>query len=170
MVIPIMRLRGILSKSNVITVTKRASVESSPPEIPTTAVLACACTIRLARPAVCIWKISSQRSRKAAPSGVNGCGSMVLDSMLAVSFRYSGNMNSSSNPRSVSLAKQPSEKEVDTRRSWYKYSTSISEMINCSSNENRLDSARITPFSAIKALPEKTKSVVDSPKPLDAYT
>ena len=138
--------------------------------MPTTAVLACVCTIRFASPDVCIWNISSQRSRKASPSGVKGCGSTVLDNLLAASFRYSGRMNSSSNPRSVSFDKLPSEKAVETRRSWYRYSTSISDMISCSSNEKRLDSAKMTPFSAIKALPEKTRSVVDSPKPLEAYT
>ena len=46
----------------VSTQTSSASVESRPPEIPTTAVLAWACSILFARPAVWILKISSQRS------------------------------------------------------------------------------------------------------------
>ncbi len=39
----------------------------------------------------------------------------------------------------------------------------MSEIIISLSNENLLDSANNSPFSAIKQAPENTRSVVDSP-------
>ena len=66
-VTPIIPLRSQPSLSKVFTQTNNASVESKPPDIPTTALLALVCTNRCANPDTCIENISSQRSFKAGP-------------------------------------------------------------------------------------------------------
>ena len=68
-----MPLRSSSSISNACTSTISASVESSPPDRPTTAVFACVWRRRVARPVACSVRISSQRSsRSALFAGTNG--------------------------------------------------------------------------------------------------
>ena len=70
-------LLGIPNRSKAFTVTNSASVESSPPEIPTTALFAWVCARRFFSPCACISKISSQRfSRSVLLPGTNGIGSI----------------------------------------------------------------------------------------------
>ena len=66
-VTPIIPLRFQPSLSNVFTQTSNASVESRPPDMPTTALLALVCSKRCANPDTCMENISSQRSSNAAP-------------------------------------------------------------------------------------------------------
>ena len=70
---------GRFSKSIARAVTQRAKVESSPPEIPTTAVLARECSRRFFKPRDWMDNIVSQRFFRALCSdGINGLGSMIL--------------------------------------------------------------------------------------------
>lgn len=66
-VTPIMPLRSQPSLSKVFTQTNNANVESKPPDMPTTALLALVCTKRCANPDTCIENTSSQRSSKTGP-------------------------------------------------------------------------------------------------------
>ena len=66
---------GSPSSTHVFAQTRSASVESSPPETPTTSRFAPVCSMRLASPAVWMLKISWQRSdRTAASEGTKGRG------------------------------------------------------------------------------------------------
>ena len=65
-------------RSKVRTQTRRARVESRPPERPRTTRFTPTCSRRRARPAVWIEKTSRQRSSSVAGSaGTNGCGSIA---------------------------------------------------------------------------------------------
>ena len=63
---------------------------------------------------------------------------------------------------SLAMSRQ-SMKLVLTRRSLFSASMSMSMTCNCGSLENRSPSHRMLPFSAMIALPPKTRSVDDSP-------
>ena len=70
------------------TATSRARQLSKPPEIPMTAVLAWACSSRLARPSACIFKISSHRAaRRCGSPGTKGAGSMRRVSTVSSGVR-----------------------------------------------------------------------------------
>ena len=56
------------------------------------------------------------------------------------------------------------------RRSADSFATSMQATARLPVRENRSLSAKIDPFSATVQAPEKTKSVVDSPTPAEAYT
>ncbi len=73
-----MPARGRPRRSKVRTQTRRASVESRPPERPRTTRFTPTCSIRRARPAVWIENTSRHRSSRVAGSaGTKGCGSIA---------------------------------------------------------------------------------------------
>ena len=160
---PMIPVRSSCSLSNVRTATSSASVESSPPEMPTTAFSQRVCTSRLASPCDCIWKISSQRWLRCASScGTNGIGSISRSSAAARS------------PSGISIsitvfsaAPSFTRNEVFLRRSNSSRSMSRSATTNCSSSTKRFASRRIFPFSAMMPFPANTRSVDDSPKPAE---
>jgi len=144
-VTPIIFLRDKPNLSKVLTQTSKASVESNPPEIPITAVLAPVCTRRCASPATCIEKTSSQRSFNAAPCGTNGC-------LLNVRVRFSSLLFTNSVAirigfLSAGIFPLLAANVVLIRRSARRYSTSISLIINCSSKLKRSLCANWLPFS-----------------------
>ncbi len=66
------------------TATSRARQESSPPEMPITALLAWTCSSRRARPAACMVRICSHRPARSGPSGGrNGAGETGLVSTVS---------------------------------------------------------------------------------------
>ena len=144
MVIPKISFRDNPSLSKVLTQTNNASVESSPPEIPTTAVFAPVCTRRCARPAIWIENTSSQRSFSSFPCGTKGCGlnlrvktsSLLLTNSVAIEIFFLS-------PRFPWLA----AKVVLILRSARIRSTSISLIINCSCMLKRSLRAKSVPFS-----------------------
>ena len=166
-VTPIISLRDHPNLSKVLTHTSNANVESNPPEMPTTALLAAVCTRRWAKPETCIENISSQRSFNSTPCGTKGWGSKQRVRFSSLLFTYSVKTRTAS--PGAQCARQ-AEKVVLTRRSVRKCSTSISLIITCPSKEKRLLRAIRLPFSKISPFPANTTSVVDSPNPHEQKT
>ena len=161
MVTATMSLAGRFSIPMARAVTSRARVESSPPERPTTAVLAPVCSSRFFRPREAIRRISSHRSaRPAASSGTKGDGETYRVSRVS-------STGSVKPHRQISGGSLPKVKVLVRRRSWISRSTSIS--LTVSPVANRRSASRV-PFSAIILWPVNTTSVVDSPSPASAYT
>ena len=97
---------------NARAVTMRASVESRPPERPTTAAGQPMCASRFRRPAVCRESISSQRSSRSRGSeGTNGRGSYVRSRS-----RYRGLSGNETGTGGSSGGVGDSEKNVVWRR------------------------------------------------------
>ena len=79
MVMATIPLRSRWSRSKAFTATSRASVESSPPEIPIVTLRHPVADSLCISPQAWIWSISSQRSRRRLSSaGTKGCGSICL--------------------------------------------------------------------------------------------
>lgn len=73
MVTATMSFLSLPARSNARAVTRRASEESRPPEMPMTAVFAFVCVRRFASACACKDKMSSARSpNRALSSGTNG--------------------------------------------------------------------------------------------------
>ena len=74
-VTPMIPLRSNPSTSNVRTATRRASVESNPPDMPITRFLVFVTCNLCARPLICIFIISSHRESMVSPlPGTKGSG------------------------------------------------------------------------------------------------
>ena len=85
MVTAMMPSRGLPKRSKARTVTRSASAESSPPEMPMTAVLLCVCFRRRARALLCMERMSPQRRSSSFPSGTKGVGSTLRVSFPSAS-------------------------------------------------------------------------------------
>ena len=117
MVTAMIPLRSLPDKSNARTVTRSARVESSPPEIPTTA-LAFVCSKRFFNPIAWIIRISSHRlSLVFLSPGTNGAGSTKRVSFVSSIF----------NENAMSVCVSSVSNVVILRRSSVSFSTSISE-------------------------------------------
>ena len=77
----------IPSISNVFTITRRAKVESRPPEIPMTAFFKLVCSRRFAKAEHCILNISLHLSSLARGfEGTKGCLSTYLSKLVILVF------------------------------------------------------------------------------------
>ncbi len=141
-------------------VTSNASAESSPPEIPITAVFALVCFNLFSSPLDCIFKISSVLSDSLkSSSGTKG----VLENLRSnapFAFTVLNILSAYLWSPYLSCLKNPPD---ILRRSAIIFSTSISLYKRPFSKS--LLSARTTPFSAIMLCPANTISVVLSPSP-----
>ena len=143
-VIPRIPFRDNPSLSKVFTQTSSASVESRPPEIPTTAVLAPVWTNLCASPATWIENTSSQCSFSSIPCGTKGwalnfrvkVSSLLLTNSVAIETAFLS-------PKFAWLA----AKVVFILRSARMRSTSISLIISCSFILKRSLRASSEPFS-----------------------
>ncbi len=165
-VMPVIPLRSSPRMSKAFTATSSASVESSPPDMPTVRCLHPVASRRCTSPAACMEDISSQRDARPSESeGTNGVGSMVrmrqsLTSGITVCAH-----------RIVLYGCVPSsfsENVCIYLRSSISRSKSVSAMERSCLRENLFSEASMRPSSAIMALPENTRSVDDSPAPADA--
>ena len=140
------------------TATSRARQLSRPPEMPSTAVLACACSSRFARPSAWISRISSQRSARAAASlGTNGVGETGRVSAVSCSGMENG---------TVVWPAAFGQNVVLRRRSHCmrpRSSTASARPV-----PKGFASASSAPFSQMRSCAAKTISVVDSPCPASA--
>ena len=159
MVTAMMSVAGRSSICMASAVISTASVESRPPESPTTAVRAPVCSSRFLRPRAAMHKISLHRaSRLSASSGTKGVGETGRVSRVLVTGRSKLIRHTSGPP--------PGKVKVFIRRrSAASLATSISLMVSPVANRR---SARMVPFSAIRLWPANTRSVVDSPSPASA--
>ena len=149
-------LQSFPAMSNAFAVTSSASVESKPPEIPTTAVLEWVCTRRFFSPIAWIIRISSQRfSLSAIFCGTKGVCAKLLVSAVSSTLMWNSTLG---RWRSSVVWKV-----VFFLRSLKRRKMSIS--LTIISLANRFASFRIVPFSAIILCPPNTTSVVDSPSP-----
>ena len=136
--------------------TRSASVESSPPDTPTTIHDACVASILLCRPATCIAKIDRHRSSLFF-DGTNG----VMETFAHTSF-FSANTFSQFTVMysPASKFRLHSAKDLFARRSWRIFVILKSRIRIPSSNG--LISPNNFPFSYIRLCPENTISEVDS--------
>ena len=147
--------------SNALTVTRRASVESSPPDIPITALLQLVCSNLFLSPYVCMSSISSHlASLSFLSSGTNGALSKYLFNSKVrffnsgqVTYLYASFIFSSTFTSNVDIL----------LLSEHILSTSISAYT--ASLVNFLASASTVPFSHIRLCAPNTISCVDSPSP-----
>ena len=91
-IVTAMRLaRGRLSRSSAFADISMASVESSPPETPTTSCFEQVCSIRFLSPIAAMVKISSQRSERVElSSGTKGVGEIKRESSVSFMFSVKG--------------------------------------------------------------------------------
>ncbi len=194
---PIIPFRSSFRRSKARVATSKASVESSPPEIPTTRHLQPVARRRCASPATWMLTISSQRrSISLSSHGTNGWGSIVRNRpgasssseesvslpIILSSFSRSDSLLSGSRSSlrlrliccttgyaSPAFSRSPHSANVPIwSRSRVIISMSMSRTTICGESCQRGVEARILPFSAIIPLPSKTRSVDDSPNPAEA--
>ena len=161
MVTAMMSLAGRPSICMDTAVMSTARVLSSPPDRPTTAVLAPVCSSRFFSPRAAMHRISLHRSaRSAASCGTKGVGETGRVRWVSV-------RSMSKEIRQTSGVPAAGWKVFMRRRSYTSRFTSTSLTVRPEANRR---SARMVPFSAIILWPANTRSVVDSPSPASAYT
>ena len=162
-----MPARSSPSRSNASTQTRSASALSSPPERPITTSRHRIASRRVASPVDWMARISSQRaSRSACAFGTNGCGS--TGRRRAPSVPSTPRPASTRTRRTSPTVRAALRNAKLAERSKSRKPTSTSATVSCGVRMKRRPSASSAPFSATRACPPKTRSVVDSPTPAPA--
>ena len=161
MVMPTIPFRSIPSLSKARTVTKRAKVESNPPEMPITAFLQPICSSLVQSPSTWMERISLQRSFRASPDGTKGWASSLLRRVFPKSVAQAS--PAWTTLKVSDLLDRASRKLGLFALMVSSLSTSTSAKIAVDSIPNLSFSARRTPHSYMREDPAQTRSVVDSP-------
>ena len=154
--------RGRPSRSSVRAQTSRASVESRPPERPSTSRREPVCSSRRARPAV--WIENTSRQRSSTRRGVGGHERVRLERPRSSRAGRRAGIGVERH-RAVARAGRVHARRrsvVCRARSTRSRSMSTSATIRSPSRRKRSPSASKLPFSAISKWPPNTRSVVDS--------